>query len=47
MIITPDQKHNVQSPNQQRSSPSVSVSWLNVNQVRGRLRQAVERLVWC
>jgi predicted nucleotidyltransferase len=45
MTTTPDQKQNVPSPIQRRSSPSVSVSWLNVDQVRARLRQAVERLV--
>lgn len=45
MTTTPNLRQNVPSPIQRRSSPSVSVFWLNVDQVRACLRQAVERLV--
>lgn len=44
MTTTPNLRQNVPSPIQRRSSPSVSVFWLNVDQVRACLRQAVERL---
>ena len=45
MTTTPNLRQNVPSPIQRISSPSVSVFWLNVDQVRACLRQAVERLV--
>lgn len=44
MTTTPGAKPNEPSPIRRTSSPSVSVFWLDLNQVRACLTQAVRRL---
>lgn len=44
MTTTPKQKQNAPSAIQHTSSPSVSVFWLNLEQVKSRLNQAVKNL---
>ncbi len=44
MTTTPRPKQNAPLPIQQTSSPSVSVFWLNLDQVRTNLERTTERL---
>ena len=44
MTTTPGLKHSEPSPIQQTSSTSVTIFWLNVEEVRTRLEKAVARL---